>query len=181
VTDSSVDYERILFEQRLYPVGRYRLTDSLVQNGFDYVYAVSSVSDIRSPSGALVGRLESPLPVHFFDRTTPQAAARDRAGGVWVVPNPFRANASWDRPPVLGDPLTRHIDFMGLPRARCTIKIWTVAGDLVAVLDHDGSRGDGEAEWNLVSRNGQDVESGLYLFTVDSPVGHQVGRFVVIR
>jgi hypothetical protein len=70
---------------------------------------------------------------------------------------------------------------MGLPRARCTIKIWTVAGDLVAEFDHDGSRGDGEAPWDLVSRNGQNVESGLYLFTVDSPLGHQMGRFVVIR
>jgi len=32
-----------------------------------------------------------------------------------------------------------------------------------------------------VSRNGQEVESGIYLFTVDSALGHQVGRFVIIR
>jgi len=25
------------------------------------------------------------------------------------------------------------------------------------------------------------VESGIYLFTVDSSFGHQVGRFVIIR
>jgi len=35
--------------------------------------------------------------------------------------------------------------------------------------------------WNLISRNGQDVESGVYLFTVDSALGHQIGRFVLIR
>jgi len=51
----------------------------------------------------------------------------------------------------------------------------------VAVVDHDGSGGNGEASWNLISRNGQDVESGVYLFTVTSPLGHQVGRFVLIR
>ena len=70
---------------------------------------------------------------------------------------------------------------MGLPKAPCVIRIYTVAGDLVAKLDHDGSNGNGEAEWNLISRNGQDVESGIYLFTVDSSLGHQVGRFVVVR
>jgi hypothetical protein len=70
---------------------------------------------------------------------------------------------------------------MGLPRARCRIKIFTLAGDLVESLDHDGSNGDGQAAWNLVSRSGQDISSGVYLFTVDSPLGQQVGRFVVIR
>jgi hypothetical protein len=73
------------------------------------------------------------------------------------------------------------VDFMGLPRDHCTIKIWTIAGDLVAQLDHDGSSGDGQVSWDLISRNGQDVESGIYLFTVDSRAGHQVGRFVIIR
>jgi hypothetical protein len=51
----------------------------------------------------------------------------------------------------------------------------------VQQLEHDGREGDGEARWNLISRNGQDIESGIYLFAVDSPLGHQVGRFVVIR
>ena len=70
---------------------------------------------------------------------------------------------------------------MGLPRARCTIRIWTVAGDLVREIDHDGSNGDGQASWDLVTRNGQEVESGIYLFTVDSSAGSDHGRFVVIR
>lgn len=80
-----------------------------------------------------------------------------------------------------GDPFTRHLDFMGLPRERCTIRVYTVAGDLVASMDHDGTQGDGQVAWNLISRNGQDVASGIYLFTVDGPSGHQVGRFVIIR
>jgi hypothetical protein len=76
---------------------------------------------------------------------------------------------------------TRHVDFFGLPRTHSTIRIYTLAGDLVQVIDHDGSSGNGEAAWNLISRNGQDVQSGIYLFTVESSAGHQVGKFVLIR
>ena len=184
VIDPAVDYERILFGQRLYPVGRYAMTDATALDGFDYFYVVTTV---YNPGLRDVHRLkldlafESPLTTSFQDRVSPAAAARPDAQRVWVVPNPFRARAAWDRPQVPGDPLTRHVDFMGLPRARSTIKIWTVAGDFVAQIDHDGSDGTGEAAWNLISRNGQDVESGVYLFTVDSPLGHATGKFVIVR
>ena len=83
--------------------------------------------------------------------------------------------------PSFGDPLPRHIDFMGLPSTRSIIKIWTVAGDLVALIDHDGAMGDGQVSWDLVSRNGQEVESGIYIFTVESSLGDSRGRFVLIR
>jgi hypothetical protein len=184
IVDTTVDYDRVLFEQKLYPTGRYVVVDSLVQNGFDYAYVVTSVYRIafKRVDGSLGQRiLESPLVATFDQRVTPHRSAEDRSGKVWVVPNPFRADAGWDRPPVSGDPLTRHIDFMGLPRALDTIRIYTVAGDFVAQIDHDGRAGDGEAAWDLISRNGQDVVSGIYLFTVSSALGHQTGRFVVIR
>jgi len=179
ITDSSVDYVRILYDQRQYPAGRYSVVDPDVLDGFDYVYAVTTVTQIER--GPLVQRYESPLVASFDQAVRPRAAARDKGTGVWVVPNPFRARAAWDLPPVDGNRLTRHLDFMGLPRTRCLIKVWTLAGDLVARIDHDGSGGDGQAAWDLVSRNGQEVESGVYLFTVESALGHQIGRFVVIR
>ena len=59
--------------------------------------------------------------------------------------------------------------------------MWTLAGDFVAQIDHDGTQGDGQASWDLISRNGQEVESGLYLFTVESPLGSHRGRFVIVR
>jgi len=40
---------------------------------------------------------------------------------------------------------------------------------------------DGQARWNLISRNGQDVVSGVYLFVVESDLGTQRGKFVIIR
>jgi hypothetical protein len=183
ITDSTLDYTRIWYEQKHYPVGRYVVTDPQPKNGFDYLYLVTSVVETRTPFQGFVrvDRYESPLVVSFEERAVPRAEARGDANGVWVVPNPFRAAADWDRPQVYGDRLTRHLDFMGLPRARCTIRIWTVAGDHVATLDHDGTRGSGQAAWDLVSRNGQEVASGIYLYTVESSLGTARGRFVVIR
>jgi hypothetical protein len=144
---------------------------------------VTTVSERRvtRDSTVLVERLESPLATTLDSIVVAHTAARPRGDQAWVVPNPYRGSAPWDRPPVPGDPFGRHLDFMGLPKASCTIRIYTVAGDLVAQIDHDGSNGDGQTSWDLISRNGQDVESGIYLFTVDSSLGHQIGRFVVIR
>jgi hypothetical protein len=184
VTDTTLDYDKIEYEQRHYPEGRYRDTDSTAKDGFDYLYVVTTVMDFAFTDYnglRATRRIESPITASFDQRVVPAAAARSASGSVWVVPNPFREHAGWDRPVVPGDPLTRHIDFMGLPEARSTIRIYTVAGDFVAQLDHDGSGGNGEASWNLISRNGQDVVSGIYVYTVDSNLGRQTGHFVVIR
>ena len=187
VLDAGVDYDRILYEQKHYPVGRYRYVDRDVLNGFDYLYAVSTEYLGGVPHGGdpAAGydrvRLSSPLIVTFEDRVTPRTESVATGSRVTVVPNPYRGSAGWDRPPTFGDALPRHVDFMHMPKAIATIKIFTLAGDFVAQIVHDGTNGDGEASWNLISRNGQEVESGVYLFAVDSPQGHQIGKFVIVR
>jgi hypothetical protein len=184
ITDTTLDYLSILYERKLYPVGRYSVVDTDVLDGFDYVYVVTTVhTSLLDLGGGVQGRylVETPLIAKFGDRVTPHTASAPSAGRVTVVPNPFRARADWDRGAVFGDPLPRHIDFMHLPRGRSTIKIYTLAGDFVAQIDHDASNGDGQVSWDLISRKGQDVESGIYLFTVDSSLGHQIGKFVLIR
>jgi hypothetical protein len=73
------------------------------------------------------------------------------------------------------------------------IRIFTLAGDLVAVVPHNiagdlnqGWISDYSESWDLNSRNNQQVVSGLYLFSVeDYTQGNrgkiQTGKFVVIR
>ena len=185
ITDPTVDYSRITFGALQYPIGRYRYTDTRALDGFDYLYVVTTVGERSvqlTPTLRVTQRYESPIVSSLDSLVSPSMAARERGdGGVWVVPNPYRAKVEWDRPPIAGDPFGRHLDFMGMPKAVSRLKVYTVAGDLVWETDHDGTGGNGELRWDLISRNGQDVESGIYLFTVDSPLGHQVGRFVVIR
>jgi hypothetical protein len=107
-------------------------------------------------------------------------------GKVLVVPNPYRTdenytyefggyegrNRSWTED-------KRLIKFIHLPE-ECTIRILTLAGDVVNTLTHnDPVRG--EESWNLLSESGRAIASGVYIFSVESRYGKQVGKFVVIR
>jgi len=41
--------------------------------------------------------------------------------------------------------------------------------------------GESMTSWDLISRNTQAVVSGIYLYTVESKIGTQVGKFVIIK
>ncbi len=110
-----------------------------------------------------------------------------------VVPNPYfvtnRAVTSEG---------TDKIFFTHLP-PRCTIRIYTLAGQLVQKIDHvsnddfntderlaQGNKG-GTAEYNLLNRYDQALASGVYIFHVEAQddknnvIGNKIGRFAVIR
>lgn len=181
----------------VYPVGRWKVTDTGPLNGFVYFYAVTAVDSTGFPGvGGAPGSLRRREGRRFAveaDGVMPQAASASGAGsrGVYVVPNPFRGGAAWDLVPNAGDPTGTHVDFYNLPPGPWTVRIFTLAGDLVEVLRSSdvlasGRRQqdapeDGQASWNLVSRNGQDVASGIYLFSVESEGPTQRGKFVLIR
>jgi hypothetical protein len=87
------------------------------------------------------------------------------------------------------DPTGTKIAFANLPKGQCSVNIYTLAGDLVQTLQNDGRR-SGTAFWNLISRNGQDVVSGVYIYSVeckDCEPGvkgcgdRKIGRFAIIR
>ena len=74
--------------------------------------------------------------------------------------------------------------FNNLPASHNIISIFTVAGDLVATVEHDGTTEIGAATWNLMSRNDQEVISGVYLYSVESlddRFEDFVGKFVMLR
>lgn len=105
---------------------------------------------------------------------------------IYVVPNPATpaSMAPWRLFPNNGDPTGVKIEFHHLPAAQGTITIFTLSGDLVNELAFDGRDGNGSVAWDLVSRNGQDVVSGVYLFVVranDPQFKRFVSKFVVVR
>lgn len=102
---------------------------------------------------------------------------------VKVVPNPYLIHNEWQQ-----SSLIRRLKFINLP-SECVIRIFNLNGELVKTIVHKetfaGSTvvGDagGDEWWDLLSENRQLVASGVYIFHVDSKVGEQVGKFVIIR
>jgi hypothetical protein len=77
----------------------------------------------------------------------------------------------------------RRIHFVNLP-SEATIKIYSLDGDLVREMQHPDpnlSDSDSHLAWDMVTRNIQAVVSGIYLYTVESELGTQVGKIVVIK
>jgi hypothetical protein len=120
-------------------------------------------------------------------QTRSQPDYRYSGDNVYVVPNPATTKSmeAWSLAPNNNDPTGIKVEFHNLPADRGTIRIYTVAGDLVESLPFDGRSGDGSVKWDLVSRNGQDVTSGVYIFSVEtdtnSAFDRKIGKFVVIR
>jgi hypothetical protein len=183
------------FRTAVYPIGRYRYEDPNVLNGFVYFYSVTGKDstgqrDVNGGRGTLAEQ-EGRKSATEQEGISPQAQAGGRTGGVYVVPNPYRGRSQWDLTPNATDPTGTHVDFFNLPPGQWTLRIFTISGDLVQVIRHtdiqvDGkvqqeNAEDGQATWNLISRNGQDVVSGIYLFSVESSNGTEQGKFVIIR
>jgi hypothetical protein len=127
-------------------------------------------------------------PSSNFIYVEPKSAAQEQWAyeerEVYVVPNPATRESmeAWALNPTNQDPSGIKVEFRNLPKARGTIRIYTLAGDLVKELRFDGSNGVGTAKWDLVSRNGQDVTSGVYLYSIDAEgFERKIGKFTVIR
>ena len=63
------------------------------------------------------------------------------------------------------------------------IRIYTINGTLVRVLEHDGAGSDNTAfGWDLRNRNNQFVASGVYFYVVEGPNGDtHTGKFTVVQ
>jgi len=101
---------------------------------------------------------------------------------VRVVPNPYLAAASWE--PVnrfASGRGERRIDFIHLP-ASCDIRIYTIRGDHIQTLTHDGSIFDGTVSWDLRTKEGLDIAYGIYIYHVDAgDAGESIGKLAIIK
>lgn len=96
-----------------------------------------------------------------------------------VVPNPYVVTATWEETNPIGR--RRSIHFTHLPQ-QCTIRIFTINGELVKTLKHDSSLLNGTEEWDLLTRDNLTVSYGVYIYHVDAPgIGEKIGKFAVIK
>ena len=113
---------------------------------------------------------------------TDATLAEQQLSDIYVVPNPYVAAASFEpRNPISRTERgERRLYFAGVPK-ECTIRIYTLAGELVETLYHNSTLDDGKVFWDMRTRDNMNLAYGLYLFHVESPEGTFVGKFAVIK
>jgi hypothetical protein len=146
-------------------LGKWKYKDNAIQVGFGYFYAVTSVDAAGNESG-MTNRNATAL--------VPARRPAENALNVKVFPNPFRLVSGL---PTAGEETS--IIFTNLPEI-CTIRIYTVIGELVRKLEHQNPN-SGEEVWNQLTESRQKTAAGIYLWTVESSVGHAKGTLVLIK
>ena len=177
----------------------YRFTNNNVKNGWLNYYSVTAYD--RGDPEANLGSLESsPYANRVYVYPGAKTVTNNWTLEPGVYPNPYQGQAVWEG---YGS-RERMIWFTNLPRM-AEIRIFTLAGDLVDVLQHDSpiyagadiqnidqykspNFGGGEHAWDLITQHDQALASGLYLFTVEnqdeksSSFGQvKEGKFLVIK
>ncbi|MCF7805466.1 MAG: hypothetical protein K9N46_08870 [Candidatus Marinimicrobia bacterium] len=158
--------------------------DSDVVRGEPYHYAVTTVDDgTQNTDGLFAGqKLESSK---YTNRSEIAAYAFEpgepTADGVRIVPNPYITKAGDYNFTEAGDMVL----FVNLP-PYCTLRIFTVAGDLIKTINHVS--GSADESWDLVTESNQLVASGVYILQVDDaknidekPIPGSIEKFVVVR
>jgi hypothetical protein len=115
---------------------QYKYTVNNLRDGFKYYTAVTAY-DLGN---AEIESLESGINQNKTLAIAAPSPGEKPNTEVTVFPNPYRVEARWDAGQKVRD---HYLWFANLP-ARCSIKIYTVSGDLVFETDFDGATYHGE-------------------------------------
>ncbi len=154
-------------------------------------YISVSAFDFGSPRAGLAP-LESSLTLFAKSAypNNPWDERPDSLSNIYVYPNPYRHDAYYRISGYEGRgredrsrDRVRKVTFANLP-SKCTIKIFTLDGDLIKELDHDYDPSDPNSsyhEWDMVTRNVQMIVTGMYYWVVETPDGRShIGKLVVL-
>lgn len=158
-------------------------------NGFTYYYAVTTFDrgyNIGSSSQGLTKVdnciVSQGTPYSCIDELVSLKMEVDPQNdlyNVYAVPNPYRSGSSRLTSENYHNFPDQYIRFVNVPD-NCTVRVYTVSGDLVWERTHNEPTGN--IEWDVTNRDSQPVSSGVYLYRLETPGGDSVyGRIVVIR
>lgn len=154
-------------DPRYYNAGEYKFIDANTRIGESFYYSVLSVDDKGNKSGR----------TNITSHET-QIGGTDDLQEVYVVPNPFIVRSGFSGSSVSGEAQSR-LGFYNLPK-KCTIRIFSYSGQLVNTIEHETELYSNA--WYQVTRNQQEIASGVYFYVVQTPEGKMSkGKFVVIR
>jgi hypothetical protein len=183
----------------------YKFTLNNLQSGWQHVISLAAFD--RGSLKNNLGQLETSQKSNQFlvfpgtlGNETPESEKP------FVYPDPYYSSAAWQGSSTR--PEDGKLYFANLP-ARCEVRIFTSAGDVIDQFNHDAStyQGEeswfktyskfsldnsekdkrvfsgGEHDWNLLSKDSQIISRGLYLFSVkDLKTGKfYTGKFTIIK
>ena len=191
ITDQFGEADSVLINDTYY---KYKFENENIKDGWLNYYAVTAY-DQGDPDANLAS-LESSIysnRVYVFPGI--QASNESNwTGELSVYPNPYKGQALWDG---YGS-RSKMLWFRNLPQ-KAEIRIFSLAGDLVDIIDHDETYNGsdivnideqknpllagGEHAWDLITMHDQATATGLYLFTVEDKNSGQVkeGKFLIIK
>ena len=165
--------------------GNYTYEDSSVQFGASYQYYVqagvriseNNMDALPSQRGDIVwsGRTLVPTP----ESIEPPRGGTETLSDVIIAPNPYNIND----PNVVAQGWTddRGLVFFNLP-AYCEIDLYTENGNHIRRIIHDSPVDAGSLRWDMLTKNQQVIQSGVYIATFTSEEGEIAYRkFVVAR
>jgi hypothetical protein len=178
-------------------LARYKFTVGGLRDGFKYYCAVTAF-DLGNSQ---IAPLESGLSQNRRVVVPGPRPGERPASKPTVFPNPYRVEARWDQGQNVRD---HYLWFANLPE-RCTLRIFTLAGDLLFEKKFDGATYHGEGArgiydpatslgaptlsgtmfgWDLLTRHGQAIAAGLYIYSVEDQTHggkYHVGKFLVVK
>lgn len=90
-----------------------------------------------------------------------------------VVPNPYLTSSAYEI-----NQFNRVVKFINLP-ATCTVRVFTLAGDLVRRLEKDDAN-TSILEWDLENEFELPVGSGVFVYHIEAPgIGNTFGKMIV--
>ena len=105
-----------------------------------------------------------------------QDVAEENLANVHTVPDPYYVTNGLEV-----TPSQKILKFVNLPE-RAIIRVYSVSGILVDIIEHNDPGLGGEATWDVRNRNNQFVASGVYFYHVETPSGaEKIGRFTVVN
>jgi hypothetical protein len=110
------------------------------------------------------------------------ALAKTELDRIRVVPNPYIVTNQWEPVNTYSNGRgERKLHFTHLP-AVCTIRIFTINGQLVNTLNHNTPAEDGTEIWNMLSKDNLEISYGVYVYHVKAEgIGEKIGKFLVLK
>jgi len=106
------------------------------------------------------------------DQAAGTVSAADNLENTYVYPNPYKPGSG-------GNYDASFLTFTNLT-VQAEIKIFNIAGELVATIDKNSNEND--LQWTPVNDSGKTLASGVYIFYVSNDLGHKkTGKFAIVK